>query len=69
MNKSPEFPLKIYFKEDSEEWILNDSEEVVCNLEWFNSDDPSEKAVVTDNLGRKVRLKVEKLELLLCELE
>ena len=64
----PEFPIKVLFQEDGEEWMLNDEEDIAVNLEWFNSDDPEERAIVTDNRGRPVRLKVEALDVLICEL-
>ena len=69
MKTSPEYPIKVVFHEDNEEWILNNETEVAYNLEWFNSHDPEEQATVTDNQERLVRLIVKKLELLVCELD
>ena len=69
MKKTPEYPIKVFFHEDSEQWILSNEIELACNLEWFNSQDPEEKATVTDNQGRPVRLIVKELEVLVCELE
>ena len=63
----PEFPLHIKF-DDGEEWILETIEEVECNLEWFDTDDDDKSALVFDNYGKSVRLKVEALKLLVCEL-
>lgn len=62
-----EFPLHVKF-DDGEEWILNTIEEVECNLEWFDTDDCDKSAEVFDDQGRHVRLKVEALKLLVCEL-
>lgn len=65
---SIEYPIKIIFHEDNEEWILNNEIEVANNLEWFNSQDPEENATITDNKGRPVRLIVKELEIVVCEL-
>jgi hypothetical protein len=64
----PEFPIKVVFNEDGAEWILENEEEAACTLEWFNSEDPEENAIVTDHYGRIVRLKVEQLKIQICEL-
>ncbi len=68
MPRKPKFPIKIFFKEDEEEWILNDYEEITCNLEWFDSNDSEENAIVTDDNGKLVNLIVKKLEIVKCEL-
>jgi len=62
-----ELPLYVKF-DDGEEWILNTVEEIECNLEWFDTDDGDKSAEVFDNQGRSVRLKVEGLQLFVCEL-
>lgn len=64
----PSFPLKVIFKEDDDQWILENEIEAAQNLEWFNSDDPDEKATVIDKLGKHVRLVVKDLEVLICEI-
>ncbi len=64
----PEYPIKVLFKEDGEEWFFENKKDIAQNLEWFDSDDPSENAIVTDKNGRQVTLKVEKLEVLTFEL-
>lgn len=63
----PLFPLTIRFA-DGETQTVQDREDAACNLEWFDSDDPQEPAQVTDSAGRSVRLKVERLAVVLCEL-
>ena len=65
----PEYPIQVLFKEDGESWILNDEDELANNLEWFDSEGADENAAVTDKNGRAVRLKVEKLELIIFELK
>ena len=65
----PEFPIRIRFLEDGSEWILDNEIELANNLEWFNSDDPEEKAIVTDKQGRAVSLKVEELRIETFELK
>jgi len=59
----PEFPLTISFLEDGDKWVLDNEEEVAVNLEWFNSEDPEEKAIVKDKKGRPVKIIVESLEI------
>ena len=66
--QQPEYPIKVGFEEDGETWILNNDKELATTLEWFDSDAPDEHAKVTDKLGRAVRIKIEKLELLVFEL-
>jgi hypothetical protein len=64
----PEFPITVTFHEDGEKWVLESAHELASSLEWFDSDDPDENADVVDALGRRVRLKVEKLKVLQFEL-
>ncbi len=47
----PEYPIKVLFKEDGEEWFFENKKDIAQNLEWFDSDDPSENAIVTDKNG------------------
>jgi uncharacterized protein RhaS with RHS repeats len=68
MKTSPEYPIKVIFHEDNEEWLLDNEIEVATNLEWFDSEDPEERATVTDNQGRPVHLVVKELEIIVCEL-
>lgn len=60
----PLFPINVKFFEDDDEWVLDNEGEIASNLEWFDSRDPSENAGVIDSLGRSVRVKVEKLNLI-----
>ena len=69
----PEFPLTVTFlanDENPEEWkLLLEDEVTACKqLEWFDSDDPKHNAIVHDKLERKVKLKIEELKVLSCEL-
>jgi hypothetical protein len=63
----PVFPLHIHYS-DGEELVLETTEDVEVALEWFDSDDGDMTAAVVDDLGRPVRLKVERLRLITCEL-
>ena len=67
-NQKPAFPLTVIFEEDGDKWILDNEQEAANNLEWFDSRNTDEKAIVTDSLGRKVNLVIEKLEVKLCEI-
>jgi hypothetical protein len=64
----PEFPIRVTFHEDGDEWVLDSPEELACSLEWFDTDDPEEHASVVDRHGRAVRIKVEALEVVRLEL-
>jgi len=63
----PDYPLHVKFA-DGEEWIFSDAHEAEVNLEWFDSDQSDEQAHVFDAYSRPVRLKIEALSLLVCEL-
>lgn len=63
----PVFPIHVKF-EDGDEWILNTVEELITSLEWFDSEDDDKTVKVYDNLGRPIHLKIEKFELIICEL-
>jgi hypothetical protein len=67
MVMKPEFPLHVRFV-DGKERILETIEEVETSLEWFDSDDDDNSAIVFDRQGRPVRLKVEALQVITCEL-
>jgi hypothetical protein len=64
----PKFPLHVKFLEDGDEWTLESVDELTSSLEWFDSDDPDERATVRDAQGRPVRVKVAALKLQLLEL-
>ena len=68
MNAKPEFPITVRFEEDGEEWVLDTIHEIAGSLEWFDSDDPEERATVIDRRGRSVRLKVVQLDVHVLEL-
>lgn len=68
-NKKPEFPITVLFHEDGEKWVLENEDQIACNLEWFDSADPEENSTVKDNRGRLIRLVVKKLEIQICELQ
>lgn len=63
----PEFPITVQF-EDGDTWILESVEEVECSLEWFDTDAEGDAVRVTDKHGRRVRLKVDALRLIVFEL-
>lgn len=69
MEKEPRFPITVRFHEDDETLTLLNLNDAACNLEWFDSDDEDEKAEVIDSEGRPVRLKVQSLEVVICELK
>lgn len=63
----PEFPLHVIFA-DGTEYVLETEEEIATSLEYFDTEDGDTSASVFDNQKRKVRLKVERLEVLICDL-
>lgn len=60
----PKFPITVFFEETGEEWVFADEIEAACTLEWFDSDDPEERASVHDSNNHPVRLKVCRLEVI-----
>lgn len=64
---TPKFPIKVIFHEDSSEWVLDNIDQVGSNLEWFDSDDPSENTDIYDANNRLLSVKVEKLSVLRFE--
>ena len=66
---TPEFPVTVTLHEEGEVFVLNSLKELACQLEWFDSDDPEENASVTDAKGRAIRTKIEKLSVLVFELQ
>lgn len=69
MKTSPQFPITVRFTEDGENWTFIDSDDAACNLEWFDSEDMAENVSVLDCHGRSVRLKIERLKVVICELK
>ena len=66
-DKTPVFPITVTF-DDGDVWVFEDPEHIETSLEWFDSEDPDEGAVVTDASGRRVRLKVVALDIKVFEL-
>ena len=64
----PTYPIKVTFLEDEDDdefvWILDNENELVCNLEWFDSRDPEEHAIVEDKFLRRIRVKIEEFRLI-----
>ena len=58
--EKPQYPITVLFKEDGDKWVLDNEQELGCNLEWFDSKDPEQNTEVTDALGRNVEVVVEK---------
>ncbi len=53
----PIFPFRVVWKESGEIELYEDSNDLLCSLEDFDSDDPDwDEAAVTDALGRPVHL-------------
>lgn len=60
----PEFPLTITYHSDGNAWTFETADELLSSLDWFDSDDPAERASVVDARGRLVRLKLQDGQLL-----
>lgn len=67
VEERPVFPLTVFFA-DGEQATVNDAEDAEYNLEWLDTDDLNEPVTVLDALGRRVRLKIEALKIVRCEL-
>ncbi len=68
---APQYPLTVRFDDGTVE-VLATPAEVAGTLEWFDTDDPTDTrtdthGTVLDAQGRGVRLKVEQLEIVTCE--
>jgi hypothetical protein len=61
------FPLTVTYA-DGEQATIDDIDDAECSLEWLDTDDSEEPVIVLDKLGRRVRLKVEALEVKRLEL-
>lgn len=68
MDHGPEFPLTISYHSDGNAWTFETLDELLASLDWFESDDPAERASVVDARGRLVRLKLQSGQLLAFEL-
>lgn len=58
----PEYPLRVEIRGGNSYRFANE-EELVTTLEWFDTDDPEYKAIACDQSGRRIHLKVERLEI------
>ena len=67
-NNAPEFPLTISYHSDANAWTFETADELLSSLDWFDSDEPAERASVVDARGRLVRLKLQNGQLLVFEL-
>lgn len=63
----PMFPLTVVYP-DGEREVFDDEDHAACNLEFFDSEDPSHAHAVLDGRGRPVRLRVDRCEIDWCEL-
>ena len=68
MPNKPAYPLIVIDLEDGSKEVFDTEEELACTVEWCNSDDPSENLRVVDAQGREIRLKIEALQVLTCEI-
>jgi len=59
----PEFPITVVFHTLGKRTESYSREELMTQLEYFDSEDPIEAATATDAKGRRVILKVEALEI------
>ncbi|EJA7361154.1 hypothetical protein [Vibrio alginolyticus] len=48
LENKPKFPISVTFLEDGEVWVLDNINELGSNLEWFDSSDPEEEALVKE---------------------
>ena len=67
----PVSPLTVHF-DDGRTQTFTTLDGLACTLEWFDTHDPSdintdEHGTVTDAEGRPVRLQVEQLKIVRCE--
>ena len=65
----PEYPLTVSFLDDGSSEICADAGQLAGALEYFDSAAPDETVRITDRQGRAVRVKVERLQVLVCELD
>jgi len=64
LEEEPEFPITVTFPEMGKQWRFSTKQQLANHLEWFDSSDPDETAVIVDAKGRHVRVKVEALQLI-----
>lgn len=66
-DEKPKFPLHAVIDEDTT-WILENKDEVACNLEWCDTR-VEDEIEIYDSLGRRVILVIKALGIQLLELE
>jgi len=67
--ETPVYPIQIIFSETNEVITCANELELATALEWFDSEDTQENAVVTDNLGRSIELKIVGLQIIRSRLK
>lgn len=68
ISAEPEFPITITRHEDGDAWTFENPGELVSAIDLFDSDDPAQRASVTEARGRLVRLRVQNAQLVTFEL-
>jgi len=63
----PQYPLTVRFNDGEVETIADDRD-ACCNLEWLDTDDAEDPVVVSDALGRRVRMRMAFCEIAVCEI-
>jgi hypothetical protein len=60
----PIFPIRVHLLDYDEEYILHNEFDICTKLEFFDSEDPEENAVVIDAYNKELILVVDNLEIL-----
>ena len=68
MSSEAEFPITITRHDDGDAWTFENPGELVSAIDLFDSDDPAQRASVTEARGRLVRLRVQNGQLITFEL-
>lgn len=71
MKDAPQYPILVIYYESGEaveQETYDDEDDLVMDLEWFDSEHRPEEAAIFDRDGRRVRLKIEAMKVLICEL-
>ena len=64
----PRYPITVHSLDDNDRVSYDNERDLACDLEWFDSEDPEEHAEVLDADGRRVHLKIERLEVKVLKL-
>ena len=64
----PEFPITITRHDDGDAWTFENPGDLVSAIDLFDSDDPAQRASVTEARGRLVRLRVQNAQVMTFEL-